>query len=117
MKVSRCLVTSDLRSDESGSFEATFGRSLRRRITKSFNMLAAVLLPGLCGCGHTYFAWNKPLSVEHTEPYPLPPPGLLDWRGRAFSELDFGQSHNRADARRDMQRSMNRAVRSHFPKR
>ena len=81
------------------------------------NNLAAVLLMCQSGCAHTYFAWNKPLPVEQTEPYPLPPPGLLDWRGSAYSGLDFGNSYDRSDARKDMQRAVDRAVRTHFPKR
>jgi len=81
------------------------------------NNLVAVLLMCQCGCAHTYFAWNKPLPVEQTEPYPFPPPGLLDWRGSAFSGMDFGNSYDPSDARKDMQRAVDRTVRTHFPKR
>jgi len=80
------------------------------------NILAAVLLTCQCGCSHTHFAWNKPLPVEQTEVYTLPPPGLLDWRGSAFSGMDFGNSYDRSDARKAMQRDVGQAVRSHFPK-
>ena len=102
MKASPCLVTPDVRR----------GQGIKLR-----NLFAAVLIVCQCGCGHTYFAWNKPLPVEHTEVYPLPSPGLLDWRGTDFSALDFGNSYDRGRTRQDMQRAVNRAVQTHFPKR
>jgi len=78
------------------------------------NILAAVLLMSQCGCGHTYFAWKKPLPVDQTEVHPLPPPGFLgvgDFTPQSYWPID------RSGDRKEMQRSMERSVRTSFPKR
>ena len=83
------------------------------------NNLAAVLLMCQCGCAHTYFAWSKPLPVEQTEVYPLPSPGLLDWRGSDFSAMGFGNSYDhrsRNEYRRDMEQTARESLREYIRK-
>ena len=77
-------------------------------------MLAAVLLISQCGCGHTYFAWNKPLPVDQTEVYQVPPPRFLSWGDDGWSH--FRHPNDRSSARQDM-REAERHMRTHLPKR
>jgi hypothetical protein len=74
------------------------------------NMLAAVLLMCQCGCGHTYFAWNKPLS-EQTEIQPFQPLGTV---GPSLWGNDLFGNDRRSS--KEFRRDMEQAVRTHFPK-
>jgi hypothetical protein len=82
---------------------------------KSRNMLAGLLLMCQCGCGHTYFAWKKPLPVEQTETYPFPPTGSSDWPASPLWAGDLLGNDQRSP--KEMQRDLERAVQTHFPKR
>jgi hypothetical protein len=80
------------------------------------SILAAVLVICQCGCAHTYFAWNKPLPVDQTDPYPLPPPGLLDWRGSPLFGNDlFGNTYDRRSSK-EFQRDAEQAAREYIRK-
>jgi hypothetical protein len=78
------------------------------------NILATGVIICQCGCGHTYFAWSKPLPVEQTESDAFLAAGMF--------ASPFPNSSSASDTRanrRAMQSELDQAVRSHFnlPKR
>jgi hypothetical protein len=79
------------------------------------NILPVGLLISQCGCGHTYFAWSKPLPVEQTEVSPFPAPGLLDSARFPFASGDFGNSDDRRDIRKAAERNLGEAMRTRAP--
>ena len=77
------------------------------------NILAVGLLVSQCGCGHTYFAWSKPLPVEQTEVHPLPAAGMFDWNRSVISQTDLLRSDNQRDVRKAFEKSLGEAMRTH----